>query len=158
SPILDEVFLDPGRHVVKAQIHGFEPAWTTVEMVAGSALSIDLAPAPIAQKPVVILAPTAPPRPDPLPPAPPPQRSFAPRPVGIAAIGVGVGVGAGATILSNASSQGADTLRAELAKLGTDACNPKSLFYKLNQEACVQLGKLQDMEATSRSVAIVSFT
>lgn len=108
SPLLDDLFVEPGPRMLKVRMPGYKTAEIPIEASPGSAqaVPVTLAKEPDAAPP--ILAPEPPP-----PPPPPPQPKEVPfqpsRPLVIAGIGVAVvGVLGGAIFAGVANSNASD--------------------------------------------------
>jgi hypothetical protein len=97
APLLDDVFVEPGEHVVEARLDGYAGAPQRVQVERGGSVEVTLALAPLP------------------PPPPPPQatvviplrrRSVIPG-IGLAALAV-VGLGGGAAFISMSASKRSD--------------------------------------------------
>ncbi len=106
APLPDEVFVEPGEHVVEARLGGYTGAPLRLVAVKGTSADVTLELTPV-------------PRPPPAPPPTPPVRHRSPAPgLGLAAVAV-VGFGSGAALLGLSSSK-----RAEAVALGAVIVGP----------------------------------
>jgi hypothetical protein len=118
---VDELFADPGTHIVGAKRDGFEPATQSVQAEKGKTLAVTLALVPVAPLPPTATAPVPPPPPTAtVTPPPPPWKPPKALIITTGALGV-AGLAAGAGLAVAANKKGADR-NALLATVGQSGC------------------------------------
>ncbi|KYF82049.1 hypothetical protein BE11_38615 [Sorangium cellulosum] len=152
TPLLDPVFVDPGRHTIAVRHDGFAPEEAAVEVAAGSEVrrAFEL------ERP----APSAPPPPR---PAPPPPRYEAKGPsVGVIVAGgsvaaAGVAAGVVFTLVANGKASDAGRQREAFQSMGngTGYCFAPASGSPTQQ--CDKLSSVVDDQYLFRSVALWSF-
>jgi hypothetical protein len=107
SPLPDEIFVDPGDHVIAATAPTFAPAEQKLNVMKGASI-----PVVITLKPVEVAPPPV------TPPAGPSPITVA----GFITAGLGLGVGTALAIVSKIKSDDAGTQLAALESKGPNAC------------------------------------
>ncbi|WP_437924576.1 PEGA domain-containing protein [Sorangium sp. So ce291] len=165
TPLPLPVFLDPGRHVIGAELGGYKPGQEQIEPAAGDAIGVALhlvrsdAEAPAAAVPA-----TAGPRAASeaglakLPDAamePPAARSWVPVVVLGAASVVGLGVGVGMTVASNDAAAEKDERKQGILREGGQCVDPASAFVE-RCKALRSAGSRADTFANGARVAFIA--
>jgi hypothetical protein len=158
SPILDDIFVDPGPRSIKVRMQGYKPMETAIEASAGSThqVPVTLAKAGDAAPPVMV--PEEPPK----PPPPPAEEPFKPaRPIVITGIAVGaVGILGGIIFTAVANGQASDaesratSLRAESMQT---TGNPYACATGVYAIECDKLRDLRSGQDTFGNLAVASF-
>lgn len=117
APLADDVFVEPGEHVVEATLHGYKAASRRVRVEKGAPVEVALALAPLPRETV------------PIAPAPMAKRRSVIPAVVLGAVGV-VGIGGGAALLgvSYGKRSEAEALREVLWK-GNHSCVPNAANF-----------------------------
>jgi hypothetical protein len=147
APLRDAVFLEPGAHVVRASLAGYEDAKQDVRSERGRS-----------ERATLTLAPTTGPTPPPTastgtPPPPAPSKKSVPLIVtgfGVAAAGVALGIGG--LVASGSNSSNASSIQQRLGGNGDTACNQPT-----NATDCADLtSSLKDV-GSFRNLGIIGF-
>jgi hypothetical protein len=156
SPLLDEVFVDPGSRTIEARLHGHNPARRSIEIERGASAEVVLAPRPLASREDRPASPAPPAVVIPRRAAPalrPWSRSPAAIYAGLSGIVVGVGVGVAGLSASNESAASAAAQREALARShGLSACSRPE-----NQARCENLDGAYRSQGTFRALGIAGF-
>ncbi|HTN82164.1 MAG TPA: PEGA domain-containing protein [Sorangium sp.] len=139
TPLALPVYLEPGPHVISAELDGYKPAQEQTEPAVGDAIGITLhlvrsdAGAPAAMAAPATAAPRAASGTGPMKlrettAAPPEARSWVPAIVLGAASVVGLGVGVGMTVASNDVSADVDRQAKEIHGAGGQCAKPADAF------------------------------
>jgi hypothetical protein len=135
SPMVSELFVEPGTRVIEARLQGRGDAKQVVQAAKGAASTVTLT----LQRPGGG--------------SPPPGGKSVPllaTGIGVAAVGVGLGIAGVVASANNSSSF--NGLRAQLAVNGTNACNPPT------NPACDDLRSKGIAVGSFRNLGIVGFT
>jgi hypothetical protein len=143
APLLDEIFVDPGEHVLEARLDGYTGAPVRVTLAAGDAVSVTLplAPLPPREKTVVRIVPAR-------------RRSLVPA-LGLGALAL-AGVAGGAAFLGASAGKRSDigTLQRQILQ-SRGSCVPGGANH--NGALCPSLLGAARAEDTFNDAAAVSF-
>lgn len=139
TPLLDEVFVDPGDHVIEARLEGYKAASERVTARKGEALSISivLEAIPVEKEIVKVV--------------PPRRRSIAPALVMGGAAALGVGAGIGLMGLASARRSDAEALRLGLLS-AKKSCVPGAGNF--DKDGCASLKSRADASDTFHNAGI----
>jgi hypothetical protein len=153
SPIVEELYLDPGPRTIEARLAGHETAKKIVEFPRASTRMVYLELKPIPARPAPTASITAPPPPP--PPRPRPRKNLVPLGVGAGVAVASLGVGITSLFVSNAKSDAAADLRAKLA--GTPPSDSSCYPPSPHSEQCEQLDSDYVAAGSFRNASIIGF-
>jgi tetratricopeptide (TPR) repeat protein len=138
SPLLESLFVDPGKHKLVTRLAGHQNAETPIDLVSGADTSL-LVKVGVADSVAGG--------------EPPPNKSTALLVGGVAVTALAIGAGTAFTLVSNGKANDADSL---LANLQTKAGSRPCLSGKVASD-CTDLNNLNKASDTFHNVAVASF-